>query len=122
MSGRQPPSRRLSTHQQAVLIQVLLTFTDEPVGLKYRAGSQEAADYARDFLTIFKAINWQVESADAVADVPNGSTGLALITDLGKVPASAEALRDSLRIYGIEAELLSGPFQDGAKRFVLVVR
>ena len=44
------PSRRLTTHQQAVLIQVLLTFPDEPVGVCYWSGTTGARKYAEDFL------------------------------------------------------------------------
>ena len=58
---RRPGARKLSTHQQAVLIQILLNFPDEPVGvccLTSANGASEAAAYAEDFLTVFKAINW----------------------------------------------------------------
>ena len=95
--------RRLSTHQKAVLIQVLLAFPDETVCVRYLPSVSDALDYAHDFSTIFKAINWTVAPAEPAEDLPYSSSGLAIVVRDEKLPPSAEALRDALRIYGIEA-------------------
>jgi len=95
--------RRLTTHQKSVLIQVLLAFPDETVSVRYWPSASDALDYAEDFSTIFKAINWTVVSAEPAEDVPYSSNGLTIMVREGKLPPSAEALRDALRIYGIEA-------------------
>ena len=97
--------RRLSTHQKAVLIQVLLAFPDETVGVRYLPSVSDALNYADDFSTIFKAINWTVVTDQPAEDLPGNSGGLAIVVRDEKLPASAEALRDALRIYGIEAEI-----------------
>lgn len=121
MSTEKAP-RKLSTHQQAVLIQVLLTFPDEPVGVCYLPAVTDAQAYAEDFLTIFKAINWRVDEASAAADLNAISGGLAIVVPEGHLPPSAEALRDALRIYGIEAEIAPDRANlCGSSRFVLVV-
>jgi hypothetical protein len=96
--------RRLTTHQKAVLIQVLLAFPEETVSVRYLPSASDALDYAEDFSTIFKAINWTVVSAEAEDD-PYSSSGLTIMVREGKLPPSAEALRDVLRIYGIEAQV-----------------
>lgn len=98
--------RRLTTHQQAVLIQVLLAFTEERVAVRYLASASDALDYAEDFSTIFKAINWTVVSSEPTEDLPYSSSGLAIVVRGEKLPPSAEALRDALRIYGIEAQIV----------------
>jgi hypothetical protein len=116
------PSRKLSTHQQAVLIQVLLTFPDEPVGICYQPAVTDAHAYAEDFLTIFKAINWRVDQARAAANLAVAAGGLAIVVPESQLPPSAEALRDALRIYGIEAEIVSDRANlCGSKKFVLAV-
>lgn len=99
-------SRRLTTHQKSVLIQVLLTFPDESVGVAYSPNSQDAAAYADDFLTIFKAINWSADSSEAADHLPPSSSGLLIALPGDKLPASAEALRDALRIYRLEAAVV----------------
>ena len=55
----QAPSRKLTTHQQAVLIQVLLAFPEQRVGVEH-CDWADAPSYARDFLTIFNAVRWDV--------------------------------------------------------------
>lgn len=116
------PSRRLTTHQQAVLIQVLLTFPDEPVGVCYWSGTTGARKYAEDFLTIFKAINWTVENLETSADHSITPGGLTIVVNERHLPPSAEALRDALRIYGIEAKIAADVENLCASRnFVLVV-
>jgi hypothetical protein len=115
--------RKLTTHQKAVLIQVLLTFPDQQVGVWYSPTAADSCGYAQDFLTIFKAIGWTVNDAESAEIVTGQSAGLALIVSRGgSLPPSAEALRDTLRIYGIEVET----FCDSARNiasgsFVLAV-
>jgi hypothetical protein len=115
-------TRKLSTHQQAVLIQVLLTFPDEPVGVCYQPEVTDAHAYAEDFLTIFKAINWRVDQARTAANLAVAAGGLAIVVPEGQLPPSAEALRDALRIYGIEAEIVPDLANlCGSRKFVLAV-
>ena len=115
-------ARKLSTHQQAVLIQVLLTFPDEPAGVCYLPSVPDAHAYAEDFLTIFKAINWKVDEARAMADLSAAAGGLAIMVPAGQLPPSAEALRDALRIYEIEAEIVPDRANlCGSRNFVLAV-
>jgi hypothetical protein len=99
----QPTPRRLTTHQKAVLIQVLLAFPDQQVGVCYYPSASDALGYAQDFLTVFNVIGWKV-TGGAPSETLNGQfTGLALVVCAqGSLPPSAEALRDALRIYGIE--------------------
>jgi len=114
--------RKLTTHQQAVLIQVLLTFSHEPVGVLYAPLAEDARSYAEDFLTIFKAINWTVSDLETSDHLPVVRGQLAILVKEGQSPPSAEALRDALRIYGIEAEFLRDPADLCAGRnFVLLV-
>lgn len=97
------PPRKLTTHRKAVLIQGLLTFPDQQVGVWYSPTATDAFAYAQDFLTIFKSIGWTVNDAEPAEIVTAQSTGLALIVSRGgSLPPSAEALRDTLRIYAIE--------------------
>jgi hypothetical protein len=115
-------TRKLSTHQQAVLIQVLLTFPDEPVGVCYLPSVPDAHAYAEDFLTIFKSINWRVDDTRAAIDLKAAPGGLALVIQEGQLPPSAAALRDALRIYGIEAEIVPDRSNlCGSRNFVLAV-
>lgn len=102
--------RKLTTHQKAVLIHVLITFPDQQVGVSYAPSANDALSYAQDFLTIFNAIGWKVDG-DAPSETLNGeSTGLAIVVCAeGSLPPSAEAFRDALRIYGIEAATLYDP-------------
>jgi hypothetical protein len=114
--------RKLTTHQQAVLIQVLLTFPDEPVGVLYAPAAEDARNYAEDFLTIFKAINWSVSDLETSDRLPVVPGQLAILVNEDQVPPSAEALRDALRIYGIELEIIRDPADLCAGRnFVLLV-
>jgi hypothetical protein len=107
MAERSP--RRLSTHQKAVLIQVLLAFPEETVAVRYVPSANDALNYADDFSTIFKAVNWTVVPAEPAEDLPYSSSGLAIVVRDEELPPSAEALRDALRIYGIEAQIVSDP-------------
>ena len=102
-----PTPRRLTTHQKAVLIQVLLSFPDQHVGVCYDPSASDALDYAQDFLTIFKVIGWKVNEDAPSESMSSRSTGLAFVlAGAGDLPPSAEALRDALRIYGIEVTTL----------------
>ncbi len=62
--------RKLTTHQKAVLIQVLLAFPDQRVGIFYSAAAEDGQTYAMDFMAIFKAIGWDVTGPEASEDVP----------------------------------------------------
>lgn len=103
-------ARRLSTHQKAVLIQVLLTIAEQRVNVRYQRAASDAFDYAQDFLTIFKVIGWDVQEV-APAENWNGETvGLSLVVAApDSLPVGAEALRDALRIYGIEVATICDP-------------
>lgn len=95
--------RKLTTHQKAVLIQVLLTFPDQRVGIFYSAAAADGQTYAMEFMTIFKAIGWDVTGPEASEDIAGDSGGLAFVMgEDGWLPACAEALRYALRIYEIE--------------------
>jgi hypothetical protein len=116
-------ARRLSTHQKAVLIQVLLAFPDETVGVYSQSPTSATHDYAEDFLNIFKALNWNVDNNVEVRErLPESPSGLALLVKENRVPPSAEALRDALRIYSLEAEITTD-HQNlcGSRNFVLAV-
>jgi hypothetical protein len=115
-------ARKLSTHQQATLIQILLNFPDEPVGVCCLPSAGEAEAYAEDFLTVFKSINWTVDRVQKAASLPPAAGGLAIIAKGTPPPASAEALRDGLRIYQIEAEIVEDNENlCGDRKFVLAV-
>jgi hypothetical protein len=119
----EPSARRLTTHQKAVLIQVLLTFPEQQVRVCYDPAASNKSDYAQDFLTIFKVIGWDV-SEGTLAETWNGQfAGLGIVVSgLDSLPPGAEALRDALRIYGIEVatlcDLACGMHADG---FILAV-
>jgi hypothetical protein len=114
--------RKLTTHQKAVLIQVLRTFPDERVCIRYSPSAIDGNTYAQDFVSIFRAIGWDVDGPKA-ADAPMGErSGLTLIVNEAGLPPCVEALRDALRIYGIEAETqFAGSGNVEAGRFVLRV-
>ncbi len=103
-------ARRLSTHQKAVLIQVLLTFPEQRVHVCCQREASDACEYAQDFLTIFKVIGWDVEEGVPSENWNGGTAGLSLVVAApGSLPVGAEALRDVLRIYGIEAATVCDP-------------
>lgn len=105
-----PTPRRLTTHQKAVLIQVLLSFPDQHVGVCYDPSASDALDFAQDFLTIFKVIGWKVNEGSPSETLDGQSTGLTLVVgDQNNVPPGSEALRDALRIYAIEVATLCDP-------------
>jgi hypothetical protein len=105
-----PTPRRLTTHQQAVLIQVLLAFPDQQVGVDYYPSASDALGYAQDFLTVFNVIGWKVDDGAPSESLNAQFTGLAFVVRAqGSLPPSAEALRDALRIYGIEVTTFCDP-------------
>jgi len=106
----QAPARRLTTHQQAVLIQVLLAFPEQRVEIQTSSSATDAASYAQNFLAIFKACGWSVDS-DAPRTVASmESPGLAIVVrEDHRMPAGAEALRDALRIYHVEVGTVCEP-------------
>jgi hypothetical protein len=102
--------RRLTTQQKAVLIQVLLSFPDQCVGVSYCSSASDTLDYAQDFATIFKVIGWKVNAVAASETVDGRSASLAfVVAEPRGLPPSAEALRDALRIYGIEVVTICDP-------------
>jgi hypothetical protein len=107
------PARKLTTHQKAVLIQVLLAFPEQAVAIQYVPSAADSPSYAQDFLTIFKAVGWTVGDAEPTQRFSKQAAGLALIvSEDHRLPPGAEAFRDALRIYGIEMEMICDP---GAK-------
>jgi len=121
-----PTPRKLTTHQKAVLIQVLLAFPDQHVSVCYDPSVGDALGYAEDFLTLFKVLGWRVE-AGAPSNFSNAlnvqPSGLAfLVSATSSLPPSAEALRDALRIYGVEIATLLDPARNVASGgFVLAI-
>ena len=105
--GQEQNARKLTTHQKAVLIQVLRTFPDERVEIRYTPEADDALWYAQDFLSIFKAIGWDVTGPEA--EGLGNRSALALLVSDAKLPACAEALRDALLIYDIAVETQCGP-------------
>ncbi len=99
-------AQKLTTYQKAVLIQVLRTFPNERVEIRYAPDAADALSYAQDFLAVFKAIGWDVTGPEAEA--PGNRSALALLVSGPKLPACAEALRDALRIYEIAVETQCG--------------
>lgn len=100
-----PNNRKLTTHQKAVLIQVLRTFPGERVQIVYSSSAGDGRAFATDFMAIFKAIGWDVSGPEPADNFAGGSIGLALaVADNGTLPACVEALQDALRIYEIEIE------------------
>jgi hypothetical protein len=106
----QPTPRKLNTLQKAVLIQVLREFPDQQVGVCYDPSASDALSYAQDFLTVFTVIGWKVKDGAPSETVNGQSMALAFVVNgQDELPASAEALRDALRIYEIEVETLCDP-------------
>ena len=102
--------RKLTTLQIAMLIRVLREFPDQRVDLCFLSSANDALSYAQDFLTVFKAISWRVNDGAPVEVVNGQAKGLALVVSgPSRLPPSAEALRDTLRIYGIEVATFCDP-------------
>jgi hypothetical protein len=105
MTAMASPARKLTVHQQSVLIQVLLAFPEQRVGVQYFPFTGDELAYAQDFLTIFKAVGWNVNDAEPVTRSSHQTADLALVVSKDHpLPPAAEAFRDALRIYGIEVE------------------
>jgi hypothetical protein len=82
-------------------------FPDQHVDVCYHPSVSDALGYAQDFLTIFKVIGWRVP---APSESLTARPGLAFVVGgQGVLPPSAEALRDALRIYGIEVIVSCDP-------------
>lgn len=114
--------RKLTTHQKAVLIQVLRVFPDERVSIRYSPSAVDGHVYARDFLSVFRAIGWEVNDPEAAEELTEEPSGLAVIANEAELPPCAEALRDALRIFGVEVQTLcAGTRNVGNGRFVLRV-
>jgi hypothetical protein len=118
--AQEQKARKLTTHQKAVLIQVLRTFPDERVEIRHAPDADDALPYAQDFLAVFKAILWDVEGPQPD---PNAPVGLTLIPGAGSgLPPCAEALRDALRIYAIETQVRQKDGRDAKPlSFMLIV-
>ena len=110
-------------HQKAVLIQVLLAFPEQQVAVQYFPSASDALAYAQDFLTIFKAVGWRVDGVASAKRTVVHEGGITLVVSHDhRLPPAAEALRDALRIYGIEAATFSDSNGDvAAGDFVLSV-
>lgn len=114
--------RKLTTHQKAVLVQVLRTFPDEKVRVCYSPSATDGRSYAEDFVSVFRAIGWRVDGPDASGETTASPSALALVpSDMGLTPCAA-ALRDALRIYRIEIHVdFSGAARASDGSFLLRV-
>ena len=111
--------RKLTLHQQAVLIQVLLVFPGQHVDVCYDPAASDALAYAQNFFAIFKVIGWTVHAPSARAVRP-GLSFVVIGQDM--LPPSAEALRDALGIYGIEVATGCDPGRETTSAdFVLAI-
>lgn len=89
---------------------MLLTFPEQRVNVCYQRAATDAFDYAQDFLTIFKVIGWDVEEGVPSENWNGETAGLSLVVaSPDRLPVGAEALRDVLRIYGIEVATICDP-------------
>ena len=105
-----------------MLIQVLLAFPDQRVALRYSPEAEDALSYARDFLAIFKAVGWHMRDVEAMKGSTAPVIGLAILSGDHRLPPSAEALRDALRIYELEVAAVCGSSVNTANTdFVLQV-
>jgi hypothetical protein len=110
----QPIPRKLTTDQK-FLIQVLLAFPDQQVGVTYHPLASDARDYAQDFLTVFTVIVWKVNAGAPPESLNRESSGLAfVVNEEASLPPSAEALRDALRVFGVEVVTISDPAYSAA--------
>ncbi len=106
----QESPRKLTTHQKTVLIQVLLVFPDQQVRITYSPSASDGLAYAQEFLAIFKAIGWEVGEIEP-GEFPSASpaTLAIVVREAASLPPAAEALRDALRIYSIDATIHFDP-------------
>jgi hypothetical protein len=79
---------------------------DDQISFEFRNGSDDGRSYAEDFLSVFKAIGWEVDGPET-AHEPTGASSRTspLIANNAGLPPCAEALHDALQIYGIEVEV-----------------
>jgi hypothetical protein len=106
----QPLPRKLTTDQKAVLIQVLVAFPNQQVDVSYHPAANDARDYAQDFLTVFKVIGWKVSDGAPSESLSRECSGLAFVVSEGdSLSPSAEALRDALRVFGVEVATIADP-------------
>ena len=101
------PARKLTTHQQAVLIQVLLAFPEQRVRVEH-CDAGDAPSLRAGFSDHFqRGAVGRGGAGIAKAALADGASGLAIVVcEDQNVPPGAEALRDALRIYGIEVETM----------------
>jgi hypothetical protein len=112
-------ARKLTTYQKAVLIQILRSFPNERVEIRYSADSDDAFSYAQDFLCIFKAIGWDVDGPEVE---PGAQAGLTIHANGNSgAHACVEALRDALRIYEIEPQVRHENVGAISSNFILTV-
>lgn len=115
-------ARKLTTHQQAVLIQILLVFPEQEVRVCYRPDVGDARTYAENFVAVFKAVGWKIDEVEPAPDGLRDANGLALlVSEEKKIPHAALALRDALLIYHIEADFLCHPESVKSGSFALVI-
>jgi hypothetical protein len=106
----QPNPRKLTTQQKAVLIRTLREFSDQHVQVHYLPLANDALSYAQDFLAVFTVIGWKVDEAVPSDNLAGRLVGLGFVVNRqGNLPPGAEALRDSLRIFGIEIATVFDP-------------
>ena len=72
-------TRKLTVHQQAVLIQVLLAFPEQRVAVQYLPSAGDSCSYADDFLNIFKAVGWTVYDSAPVVGSLRPRSGLGIV-------------------------------------------
>lgn len=121
-AATQPLPRKLSTHQKAVLIQVLRVFPEQEVRVCYRPDVGDARAYAQDFLAVFKAVGWEADDVEPAPDGVRDTNGLALLVNKeDEIPHAALALRDALLIYRIEADFLCHPGSVKPGSFALII-
>lgn len=118
----QAAPRKLTTHQKAVLIQVLRVFPEQKMSVCYCRDAGDARAYARDFLAVFKAVGWEADEIERAAGA-RGPAGLSIaVSREDAVPHAALALRDALLIYHIEAKIFCDPARNiEAGTFALIV-
>jgi hypothetical protein len=118
-----PIPRKPTTDQKAVLIQVLVAFPNQQVDVSYHPAASDARDYAQDFLTVFKVIGWKVSDGAPSESSNRKSSGLAfVVSEPGRLPPGAEALRDALRVFGVEIATIADPaYSTPPGRFILTV-
>jgi len=81
-------------------------FPEQHAGIFFSPMSSDAQAYAQEFLTIFTAVGWTVTDPEPTEIAPVQSASLAVIVSAeASPPAAAEALHDTLQIFGMNAEV-----------------